>query len=487
MIGQDQNGSPTPLRKALTPELYNLGCGGLTYASFTVVKVLTTTALIHVYTKYFSPEDMGLVTICQTVTGIAALLMSLGIPLAHPKLFYQEPTEDGRRRVTLSMALLVTFFTAVACMLCEVIGPFITNVAISGLRFEPLLRFALWTGGAQAISSVPISLFRVRHQAFLSSGLLISQIVVQVCVVFLVLSHGVGLLGFVRAVFHVEAVFCVLYCGLLLAYTGSHCNAAAFGQILTYGLSMLPTMLAFWAMSLFDRFLLQDSVSLHLLGLYSVGSQIGGALNMLASSLNLAWAPYCQEKLVDEGGPLLVSQLIGWGIPCLFWLGLGMSIFAPELVILLANPTYIGAWPTVVLTAQAATLYGIYYLVSPFLFKNGNVVKSQPIIAVVAAAAHIVLDVLLLSTWGIIGAAWISIVSKGILLTGVSWVAARFCGFVFPWRSFVASVIGFLVLFFLSTLLNGVPLGIARVLGKLAVLTFPLIALFFLRRKRCSK
>jgi O-antigen/teichoic acid export membrane protein len=242
---------------------------------------------------------------------------------------------------------------------------------------------------------------------------------------------------------------------------------------LAYGLPLIPHSLSAWAMNFVDRLLLESRVPLAELGLYTLGYQLGVAMLVLVSSINMAWSPYYYNLMTRQANAeRVVRQVSSLYVAVIGGICLVVALFSREIVQLLAPPTYLSAARYAPLILFSYLLEGYYYfVVMPLFFYKKT--SWIPLITFSAALVNIVLNLWWIPRWGALGSAWATFVAFLVALL-IAYVLGR------RWQQINYPLLKLAIangLIFIGVLLATYPLPTDRYLTEL-VRKFALLAGF---------
>jgi O-antigen/teichoic acid export membrane protein len=287
---------------------------------------------------------------------------------------------------------------------------------------------ATWVAAERSTSFVGISLLGSAVFLFGSLGL--------------VRFTGLGVLGLFlgrAASLLVLAVPFVIYG---LRHTKPAWNWADLRAALAFSLPLVPHLLAHWALSVADRFMIQDhyaarqaegtaaefdsvdgDLGLAAVGIYILAYAFMDAINLVAASMNRAWVPQFTRAHGRPEEREFVGRSITYFILAIASMSAAMAVLAPTVVRLL-DPKYAFAAEIVQILPLAGLFQGLYYVyVAVLFFDQEN--RLVPVITIVSAILNIALNWLWLPKFGLVGAVWATVVAYAVLLVGVRWAARR--------------------------------------------------------------
>lgn len=192
-----------------------------------------------------------------------------------------------------------------------------------------------------------------------------------------------------------------------------------------YGLPIVPASLSNWTMAVSDRLVLARYVTPAAVAVYGLGYSLPALFGFVMTAANSAYVPHFFHYAPTderEGRQLRVdSHLFAAGLG---WVALAVGLLAPELVLLAGGSRYADSAVITRIVVYAFYVQGFYLLASlPIYYRHRT--GYLPMAAAIAAAANVALNVALVPRYGIVAAAWNTLVAYGVLTAVVSLVSGR--------------------------------------------------------------
>jgi O-antigen/teichoic acid export membrane protein len=370
--------------------------------------------LLPIYVRFLSPADYGAVALMTSLAGLLGLVYHLGIDGALMRLHFDTAGRD-RARLYFTIAAFTMVMSAALTLLAALILSAVFDSWFAGTPFVPLGVLALLLAFAGSIHFVPSTLFRASGQAgrFLAINLgsfALSSAMSLILVVAFHLGPTGVLLGQLISNLTIMAVSIAIVASL-----GSfEFDAGALRASLKLGLPLLPHALSAWSLRLADRWLLALFIGLPALearsqiGVYAVGYQLGFVVTTVISSFNSAWSPYFFRIADRAQAPRFYADMTNVVLAGTLAMAVAVSTLAPEIVGLVARPGYEAAADVLPVIAFASVIQGAYTMFVTVVF---FVKRTGPLAFITfgSAALNVLLNVILIPSFGILGAAWATV------------------------------------------------------------------------------
>lgn len=338
------------------------------YIGFDVLNKAIPFLLLPIMTKYLSPTEYGILAAYQALVAFFIIVISLdthsGLGVNYYKLSQDELKKYISAIISISLiSSILMFFIVIILNL--------TNSLPGLFNFEFYL-LAVSISLLSVLGQIQLILYRFSENpiAFGSVNLM-SVLVGTVVSLYLIILLGYGWEG--RAYGILIGVAVIAFFLFKMIYKENiKLNVLHYKYIkdsLSIGMPLLPHALAGFAKSGGDRLILISLIGISSVGIYSVSFQIATVIMVLASGINMAWAPYLYKQLsLDICNK---KQLVKYSyfIIATFFIFTMMYLLLIEVIFnYFIDSSYLSGIFLAQLIAIAFSLEIIYYIFVNFLF-----------------------------------------------------------------------------------------------------------------------
>lgn len=401
--------------------------GSFTYGIGSLLQRGIGFVLLPVYAHYLTPAEFGVVGIVLAVFSAFSTIFGMGLRGAVTRQYFDHV--GTRARLEEYLGSVYTFFVLFGCLgagALTLFGRDLFEAVLAQVPFDPFVPLALWAAFFTAATGILLSLYRAREEAGRYVTLEVaSAVALTVFIVYFVVVRRGGAIGQAYGLFWSSCVMFGLAMMLLVREARPRLHVRMIRSALAFGLPLTVHLLASWVLLAVDRILLERMVSLAEVGLYTLGYQLGMIVGVVASAANSAWTPIFYDVAGREGhSARILGQLASVNLALSFGVGLLIILFGPELVTLIADAEYAGAWAVVPIIALSYAVQAVYFVtVTPIFFRKRT--RWLPLLTGGAAGVNVVLNLLLIPPFGVIGAAWATLLAFGFLSIATALVARR--------------------------------------------------------------
>ena len=395
--------------------------------------------------------------------------------------YYFDANTDAERVTVVRTSFWFTMTTATAGLIAGLVLAEPIAHALNGMT-PGLVRAAFVGLWAQMNYEQLTALFRVEERSVQFAMASLANVLVTIAAtVLLVAVWHKGAVGVLIGNFTGTLV---VY-GVLLGYRryqlGLEFNRELFRLMNRFGMPLVPSGLALWAINFVDRLFLNTISGAAETGLYSIGVRISSVIIFLFTAFRTAWPAFAYSIEDDREARRTYGFVLTYLLLLCSWLSVALGLLAPWIVRVLTTPRFYAGARVVPLLCFAATAYAGYTVMAIGI---GRVRKTQFnwIITFAAAALNIGLNIALIPPYGMMGAAISTVAAYVVLFLGMTLNAQHVWPVPYQWRRVVtlsAAAVGLVVL--------GKLLHVPLVVALLLIVAYPLVLLplgFYLPAER---
>jgi O-antigen/teichoic acid export membrane protein len=380
--------------------------------------------LIPLYTRYLVPADYGILALLSIISSLGFIFLNLGQSSALFRSYFDHDDEAGRQMV-ISTATLLTLLYCLPFMLCCVLfARDISVLLIGDAQHVGLVMLVGFTIVARVFLRIPFALLRAQEKSLRYSTLTAAKGFVQIVLTLvLVVVFGQGVFGVLLGALSSEAAFCLILLGSMLwTIRRWRFSTKTARDLLSFGAPLVPAGIAGFVLELSARYFLKLYGTLSEVGLYALGSRLGEIIWEVVWAMQLAYPQFVLVNERDPHAPQLYARVFTYYFAGLGFVVLFLSVYAHEIVRVMAAPDYQQAYRVVPLIALGQLFRG-FVLIGPVGLTLKRKTTYHALMAIIAAAVNLGLNFLWFPPYGMIGAAAATAVAfwvQSLLITGMS-------------------------------------------------------------------
>lgn len=372
--------------------------------------------LIPVYTRYLTPADYGVLALVAVLDQALFIVMNMGQSTALFRTYFSHETAEDRQTVlttslwlivmaALPVGLLALAFSQPLAVLLTGSGGYVSwvMIGIGAVMFKTLLR-------------LPFAVLRAKEQsqryAWFSSAR--TGVGMVLAIMFVVGLH-LGGRGVLLSQLFAELLLCAVLLPLTLRGLRLKFSRRDAGDLLGYGVYLLPSGLLTFVLHLGDRYFLKLYASLTAVGLYALGYRFAEILSFAMAAFQLAWPQFLFSNRKSPDAPALYARVFTYVVAVTGFLWLGLALFAQDIVHVMAAPAFQEAYRVVPWIA-GAFFFDALAVAGNIGMPMHRKVKYRPLILTLVVALNIGLNFALVPRWEASGAAVAICASSGVKL-----------------------------------------------------------------------
>ncbi|MEC1760390.1 lipopolysaccharide biosynthesis protein [Schinkia azotoformans] len=388
--------------------------------------------LLPVYTFYLSPEDYGITNLVNSFTQVATFIVAFSLYSAVVR-FYTDFKDDNDKlkRFYGTVTIFVCISGAVFVSLGFLFHKVLITWFFEGIPFFPVVVISLLTLTFVSIHTVHQSILQGMQQGKKLTIINLVVFGIQICItLFFIGVLKLGAVGVLLAILIINiGYFLFSIFDLKKNNLITFCiDIKILKETLKYSIPIMPHNLSTNIASFTSRIFINNNGTLASVGLYSVANQFGALIDTVQSSVNNAFAPWFYD-MMNNGNKESKSEIVNLShflliIYSLIYMGVGL--FSQEVIILITNERYIIAWTIIPILVVAYSVKSIYYFYVNILFYYKDASRKLFIATLTGSFADIILAYVMVSKFGMYGAAFSFMIAKIIVVAMVIFISKRY-------------------------------------------------------------
>ena len=419
---------------ALSGQLSRLGKQSAIYGLGGLVSRILAVLLLPLYTRYLSRADYGEIETLIALVTVLTIILRFGISSAFFRFYFDADDDDGRRLVLRTSFWFTMTMATLGLVLIVALAAPIAEWLFGDAGSANLVRasaVALW---AQMNYEQMTSLFRVEERpvAFVIASLTNIALTIGGTLLLVVVLEK-GALGVIVGNLTGTLLVYVALLGYRREQLGLQLDRHLLRRMNHFGMPLVPSALLLWTTNFSDRFFLVKLTDTSEVGLYSVGVRVASAMVLLLTAFRTAWPAFAYSIKSDDEARRTYAWVLTYLIVLSTWVATALTLFSPWLVEWLTVPKFESASRVVGPLAFAAVSFAGFIVISIGI---GRARRTQFnwVITGLAAAVNVTLNLTLIPSYGMMGAAVATVAAYTVMFVGMAWWAQRIFPCPYQWR-----------------------------------------------------
>jgi len=380
--------------------------------------------------------------ILATLTNSALILATIGLSSALNKCYHRDCSDEEERKMLTGTVIWILTPTSLIIAASGVVlaGP-LAQLLLGDRGASDLVALSLVSAGLFTLSQIPLTLLRSQERSVPYSILSLWQFLAMTGLnIWLVGGLRLGVKGVLLGSIGSAASVLVVSLVFLVRQSSFRFSPRLARALLRFGLPMVPVAIGGWIMNVSDRWMLALLTDQHQVGLYGLGYRIGMMVQfLLVMPFQLAWPAFYFREAARSDARELYARVVTQYFAVGGLITLAVTLGGEIVVRIMADPAY---WPgaTIIpLVALAYFLNGCQYAVAPGVHLGGKT-HLMPAVAGLGAVSNIILNLLWIPRYGMVGAAWATVLAFMVVCGLTALVSRKAYGFRFETGSILTIV-----------------------------------------------
>ncbi len=360
--------------------------------------------LLPFLTRFFSTKEYGTVDIVTVSSGFVMVAMTLCMPSAIIRFFYEKRT-DERATMFSSLLFFCTSLSAVLCITLILLTPFFLRITVENPYFVLFFRLGWIIAAVTAPGDLVSALLRAERKIIQLGVMNLSQLLCQIVLSVLFVGFlRMGISGVLWASIVSELLALSLGIVFVRKWLRFSFSWHSCREAFAYSMPMVPAVFTGLINQSGTRFVILLYLTLSEVGIYGVGFLLAGGISFIVTAFQNAWNAYVMTLLKHESFNEINRKMLLFYIGGLIAIAFPFLAILRELCMLFLAPAYISVLPL-----MPWLLGGIILQGSGNITSIGTAISKRTIINSMAAwtgaAVNFIFSFFLIPLVGLKGAA----------------------------------------------------------------------------------
>ena len=410
--------------------------------------------LLPLYTSYITIHDFGVLGLIEPLTQFTFTILGLGLNSAFMRWYAIEKNDLQKGRIFFNTNLVLFINTFIWVVLLILLADYISILLFSHSEFSILLKIAFANVFFLVVNPIIFSTLRIRHKPVEYSVIRASQFLINLLLnIYFIVALEWGLLAIFLSQLISQLLVFIYFLPAYVKLTRIEFKPKLIKDFLVFSFPLMPVGILNLIITMINRFFLEHYDTLESVGLFSFAFRISNTIKVLViESLTLSLTPILYQKLAEQNGKRFVQKNFIYGSYFIMIVYIFIASFSKEIILLIAqNEAYYNAYQIIPILGFAYIFHAINYFYTVLLSyskKTTSILKAT----LIAAIMTIILNMILVPSFKIYGAALINVLSTMILF-GLMYLYSREAwGVYFELHKLIMIVFAGLVIVVVNTL-----------------------------------
>lgn len=411
--------------------------------------------VMPIMTRLLRPADYGVIIMANIFPAIAVGLLTFGLVSATQRNYFQyRQDKDQLNGLIISSQIFLYLMLIASSIGVYYFKDNISKLIIGRAGFGDAVMVAYLASYFAYIISFYLVLLQSMEKAKLFAVfMIIQQTLISLTNLAYVGIFKLSYMGPLLGTLTVNLILTIVIAIIFNSGFSFRINLRLLGENMLFGLQLTPKVLTGFINRFFDKFLLNNMLSLSAVGIYNIGQNIGVIIFNVMSAIWNSFQPIFYKEVFDKGAA--ASRPVGRLFTVFFYLTMTpvfmAVLFAREVIMIMAPPSYYSAVPVIVIVAcaYAGNIFGSFVGLQYAYTKKAYLIFP---ITVIGTLANVTANIVLIPKLGLIGGALSFLISYLVLNIALTIVGQYLYKVDYEWRHIVPAyllvhVAAFLILY----------------------------------------
>lgn len=383
-----------------------LGKNSMIYGVGNMLTKMLALLILPFLTAYINPEEYGIISMFTTFSTFVQPVFQLGLSAGITPVYFEQKKESDKNRVIFFAFIILLISSLLMLAICFIGRSYLSEKIIGIAGYENLFFIFM---GSVAIASLEVPfLYKYQFEEKALRFVIITAVtsVVWYGILYILIIHeGMGVSGYITGLLISEIFrFIAYFGGVKISFQNMKNWLRISKRLLKISFPFVPSFFSLYVLQQIGRIILQAEYGLEATGIYSVGINIGSAINIVIGGIITAWTPFFlsfQNKTKEESEILgkittLYLFVVGTITLCFF-------SFSKPVVLMMVDEAFYESYSVVGMYACSLFFNGLFSFLLPPLY-YANETKYISLLQIPAAVIAVFISKGLIALWGIRGA-----------------------------------------------------------------------------------
>lgn len=408
---------------------------GSIYLLGSILQRCVSFVMLPIYTRCLTPSDYGTIELLSMVLDFVGIILGLRVGQAIFRFYEKYDNIQDKNEVITTSLYLVALLNLSGIFLIVLSAKPLTYFVFGDYDNVFFLILFSFTLLGQGFMEIPMTFLRAQQKPWLYVAFSVLKLALQLGLnIYFVVIRDLHVAGVIYSALLSSAIMIIILGGYTFAHTGWRASAEKAKQLVSFSIPLVFTGMISFYITFGDRYFLRLIVGLAEVGVYSLGYKFGFLLAFLvAGPFGNIWDSEKYKIHRKENAREEYRRIFfGYNL-VLFLVVVGISVFVKDLLKVMSVPAFWSA-ANIVPIVLAAYVFNIWTG-----FVNLGVLLEQRTIEItygtlMAAAVVTAAYLILIPHFGVMGAAWASLLAFGTRFVWVYWRSKRFYDMDLAWK-----------------------------------------------------
>ncbi len=398
-------------------DLIKVGKHSAIYGLGKILQRLIGFLLIPIYTRYLTPTDYGVVAVLLLTMIVVESIWTDAVNNVMSRFYFNYKSQKDRNEVVSTNQVMQIVFILTISTLGFWFSRDICLLLFGTAKYVLLLRLMVGTFFFSSVTAIPMTLLRLKERSLHSSIVNLAKLLLAVFLnILFIVILDMGLFGLFLSGTINAFIFFLILTPKMIFETGLRFSLEKTKPMVKYMLPLIPAGGLSLLLLKSDIFLLQKLSTTANAGLYNLAEMFGQATHVLIlAPFGFIWFPFVFSNFKRPKIRETLSRIQTYVLFLLILAGLAVSMLIRPVLAVMVGPGFFELYKAVPVIILAFFFFGLYQAFFNIGFLIRKKTKYQLLVQGISAIIIIALNLLLIPTFGFMGAAISKLIAFSLL------------------------------------------------------------------------
>ena len=409
--------------------------------------------LLPLYTRFLTPSDYGILSLVSFFTGFTGIIFGLGTSSSVFRFYRSSDDNRQREKAFYSSLLLILAWCSIVLLAIYPLNKTISQVLFDSEDYGKYIMIGLGSVALMTIYNIPMFILRAEERSvqFVSNNIFKLLLSVGLGVIFVVVLKRTAL-GALEAGLFTALIFAVYTITYRVRRSRFGFNRELLIKLLKYGSPLIISGFGMVILNSSDKYFLKEFTALDRVGIYSVGYTLGSGVTLIIGAFQNAWPQLMFDYRDKSDAGEFYGNVLTYYVAIMGIIWLGIALFSKEIVMLMTAEKFWDSYRVIPWISLAYIFTGAGSIMSAGIYTRDKT-YNELILMPIAAGLCLGFNFLFISKWGMMGAAWATLISFIGLFFLYSIRAMKYVRISVQWKKISRSFFIIIIAYFSKSLI----------------------------------
>ncbi len=410
--------------------------------------------LLPLYSTFLTLTEFGILGILEITIAIFTEIINLGMGPALVMLSSLSEFKDKKKSALFTILSMSFSLCIIFLLFSQFLVPKIAVYFGDPAKFSLYFKISSGIIFLRVLNNIFNDKLRADEKSIVFSSINLSKLIITLgLTIYFVAFLKLGVAGILYSYIIGESLTFLTFIPIMISKVTLKFDREIASTAVNFGLPLIFGSISMLILNISDRYILKYFSGYAVQGLYDLGYRLAGVLNMFfIMPLSMALMPIAYKIFRQKGDKRYFSKLMTYFVFVLTWGGLALSMFSKEILHIFAlNPSYWPAYQVVPIIVFSYVFFGMRLISNLGMYLTKNT-KYVAFITVAAAALNIILNLIFIPKFGMMAAAYSTLISFIILYILSDYFSSKYYRIPFENKKLTLLIVLGVILYVVSTL-----------------------------------